>query len=119
MSGSKPALLRTDEAAARPSWAASRDATGRSLPAPRIEPSTKGETRAGTPHMHAVRRWACLAAAVMPALLAATVMGQATGAMAAPPSPQPAKRPGAAAAEPAQLTPAQVKAQIAAADELR
>jgi zinc D-Ala-D-Ala carboxypeptidase len=69
--------------------------------------------------MHAVRRWAGLAAAVTPALLAATVMGGATGAMAAPPFPQPAQKPSAAAAEPAQLTPAQVKAQIAAADALR
>jgi hypothetical protein len=69
--------------------------------------------------MHAVRRWAGLAAAVTSALLAAIVLGGATSAMAAPPSPQPGTKPAAAAAEPAQLTPAQVKAQIAAASALR
>jgi hypothetical protein len=69
--------------------------------------------------MHAVRRWAGLAAAVTSALLAAIVLGGATSAMAAPPSPQPGTKPAAAAAEPAQLTPAQVKAQITAANALR
>jgi zinc D-Ala-D-Ala carboxypeptidase len=69
--------------------------------------------------MHAVRRWARLAAAVTPALLAVTVMGGTTGAMAAAPSRRPAPKPSATAAEPAQLTPAQVRAQIAEADALR
>ena len=69
--------------------------------------------------MHAVRRWAGLAAAITPALLAATVMGAAPGAVAAPPVPHPGPKPAAAAAEPAQLTPAQVRAQIAAAEALR
>jgi zinc D-Ala-D-Ala carboxypeptidase len=68
--------------------------------------------------MHAVRRWAGLAAAVTPALLAVTVVGGAAAAVAAPPAPAPATKP-AAAGEPAQLTPAQVTAQIAAADALR
>src|SRR3954447_5890283 len=69
--------------------------------------------------MHAVRRWAGLATAVTPALLAVTVMGGTTGAMAAAPSRRPAPKPSATAAEPAQLTTAQVRAQIAEADALR
>ena len=69
--------------------------------------------------MHAVRRWAGLAAAVTPALLAATVAGGATAPWRASPSPRPATTPATAPAEPTQLTPAQVTAQIAAADALR
>ena len=69
--------------------------------------------------MHAVRRWAGLAAAITPALLAATVMGAAPGAVAAPPVPHlgPEARGGRRGAGP--LTPAQVRAQIAAAEALR
>jgi zinc D-Ala-D-Ala carboxypeptidase len=67
--------------------------------------------------MHAVRRWAGLAAAVTPVMVAATLLCGSPVALAAPPPP--AAGTGGGSSEPARLTPAQVKAQIAAADVLR
>jgi D-alanyl-D-alanine carboxypeptidase len=70
--------------------------------------------------MHAVRRWGGLAAAVTPVMVAATLACPASAALAAPtPRPAPASSGTAGTPEPARLTPAQVKAQIAAADALR
>jgi zinc D-Ala-D-Ala carboxypeptidase len=68
--------------------------------------------------MQAVRRWTGLAAAVTPVMVAATLVCGAPGALAAP-SPTPVLAGTGAAPEPAQLTPAQVAAQIAAAERLR
>lgn len=68
--------------------------------------------------MQAVRRWTGLAAAVTPVIVAATLVCGTPGALAAP-SPTPVLAGTGSAPEPAQLTPAQVAAQIAAAERLR
>ena len=68
--------------------------------------------------MQAVRRWTGLAAAVTPVIVAATLVCGTPGALAAP-SPTPVLAGTRSAPEPAQLTPAQVAAQIAAAERLR